>query len=157
LVAVSIRYEFSQHFRVPAPDAFAWCTDYTPDDHELMGLKGRRRFTRLTEETLLLDDVIYSGAKGVRKTKIVKLDPKRLTYYNFHLTGPNRHSLYFYEMVPDGEGESRLDYTGYEVFYPKKRPTKEQLARMAEAESTGWHKEWGSLARAMEKDLRVRG
>jgi hypothetical protein len=154
LVAVSTRYEFSQHFRVPAAEAFAWCTDYSPDDHALMGLKGKRKSKRVSEDAVILEDTIYPSGRAVTKTKLVRKDPKTLAYYNVHLTGPTRHSLYTYQIVPDGEGESRLDYTGYEVFYPKRAPTKSQLAEMAEAEAVSWNKEWGNLARAMEKELR---
>ena len=154
LVAVSVRYEFSQHFRVPAAEAFRWCTDYSPTDHALMGLKGHRKSTRLSHDTIMLDDTIFSGGKGVRKKKLIRTDPNRMTYYNFHLTGPTKHSLYFYQIVPDGEGESRLDYTAYEVTYPKKAPTKIQLAGMAAAEAVNWRREWGNLAKAMEKELR---
>jgi len=154
LVAVSIRHEFSQHFRVPAADAFAWCTDYSPTDHALMGLKGSRKSKRVSEDTVILDDTIYSSGKAVTKTKLVRTDAKRLSYYNIHLTGPTKHSLYFYQIVPDGDGESRLDYTGYEMCYPKKAPTKKQIAEMAEGESAVFRKEWGNLAKAMERELR---
>jgi hypothetical protein len=152
-----MRYEFSQHFRVPATEAFAWCTDYSPDDHALMGLKGRRKSTRVSGDTIILDDTIFAAGKGVNKKKLIKIDPKRMTYYNIHFTGPTKHSLYFYQIVPDGEGESRLDYTAYEVSYPKKAPSKKQLADIAEAEAVVWHKDWGNLAKAMEKELRGKG
>jgi hypothetical protein len=154
LVAVSVRYEFSQHFRVPAAEAFVWATDYTPTDHALMGLKGHRRSTRVSHDTIMLDDTIFSGGREVRKKKLIRTDPNRMTYYNFHLTGPTKHSLYFYQIVPDGERESRLNYTAYEVTYPKKAPTKKQLADMAEAEALNWRREWGNLAKAMERELR---
>ena len=157
VAVVSTRYEFSQHFRVPAAEAFVWCTDYSPDDHALMGLNGRRKSTRVSGDTIILDDTIYPAGKGVNKKKLIKIDPKRMTYYNVHFTGPTKYSLYFYQIVPDGEGESRLDYTAYEVSYPKKAPSKKQLADMAEAESVSWHKEWGNLAKAMERELRGKG
>ena len=156
MVAVSVSYEFSQHFRVPADEAFRWCTDYTTDDHALMGLKGNRKFKRVSEDAIILDDAIYSQGRRVRKKKLVRTDAKRLAYYNIHLTGPTKHSLYFYEIVPDGEGESKLDYTGYEVYYPTRAPTKKQLADMAEAEAVAWRREWGNLAKAMERELRGR-
>jgi hypothetical protein len=154
LVAVSRRVEYSQHFKVPPKEAFAWCTDYDPGDHARMGLKGRRRFTLLTEDTVLLDDTVYHRDRPVRKTKLVKIDAKRMTYFNVHLTGPTRNSLYFYQIVPDGEGESRLDYTGYEVTYPSKRPAEKKLAEMDEAGAAVWRREWRSLAKAMERELR---
>ncbi len=149
-----MRYEFSQRFKVPADEAFRWCTDYAPNDHALMGLKGSRRFKRLAEDTILLDDTTYTGEKAVRKTKLVRIDAKRMTYYNVHLTGPTKHSLYFYQIVPEGEGGSRLDYTAYEVYYPKKPPTKKELADAWAAESVAWQKDWGNLAKAMENELR---
>lgn len=154
MVAVSIKYEFSQHFRVPAAEAFAWATDYSPNDHALMGVKGKRKSTRVSDGAIILDDTTQSSGKTVNKKKLIRLDPGRMSYFNVHLTGPTKHSLYFYRIVPDGEGESRLDYTGYEIFYPKKAPTKKQLAEMADAESVGWRTEWGNLAKAMEKELR---
>lgn len=154
MVVFSVRYEFSQHFRVPPRQAFDWCTDYTPEDHALMGHKGRRQSRRVTDDTIILVDTSYPKGRAVTRRKLIRLDPERLTYYNIHLTGPNEDSLYFYRIVPDGEGESRLDYTGYEVSYPKRTPTKQQQAEMAEAETASWRKEWGNLAAAMEAELR---
>jgi len=154
LVTASIKYEFSQRFRVPAAEAYAWCTDYSPQDHTLMGVKGKRKATHLTEDTVILEDTIFSGGKAVQKRKLIRLDPGRLRYYNFHLTGPTRNSLYTYHIVPDGEGESMLEYTGYEVWYPRKAPSKGQLAEIAKAEDASWRTEWGNLARAMERELR---
>ncbi len=153
MVAVSVKYEFSQHFRVPPMDAFRWCTDYSPTDYALMGLKGKRKSTRVSHDTIMLDDTIFSEGTGVRKKKLVRTDPERMTYYNIHLTGPTKHSLYFYQIVPDGEGESRLDYTAYEVTYPKKAPTQKQLADMAAVEAESWRRDWGNLAKAMEKEI----
>lgn len=157
MVAVSIKYEFSQHFRVPAKEAFAWATDYSPRDHALMGIKGDRKFKRVSDGALLLEDTLYHGKKSVTKKKLVRVDPKSHTYYNIHLSGPTKHSLYFYQIVPDGDGESRLDYIGYEVYYPKKAPSKKELAEIMAAESESWRREWGNLAKAMEKDLRGKG
>jgi len=157
LVAVSVRYEFSQPFRVSAAAAFRWCTDYSPTDHALMGLKGRRKVKRISEDTVIVDDTLYPAGKAVRKTKLIRIDAKRMNYYNFHLTGPTKNSLYIYQIVPVGENSSRLDFSAYEVYYPKKAPTAEQLAENLSAESDSWHTEWGNLAREMEQDVRGKG
>jgi len=154
LVAVSIRYDFSQLFRVSAAAAFRWCTDYSPADHALMGLKGKRKVKRLSEDTLILDDTLYPAGRAVQKTKLIRIDHKRMHYYNIHLTGPTKNSLYFYQIVPISENSSRLDYTAYEIYYPKKAPSAEQLGAIRSAESASWHTEWGNLARAMEQDVR---
>jgi len=119
-----------------------------------MGLKGHRKSTRVSHDTLILDDTIFSGGKAVRKKKLIRTDPDRMTYYNFHLTGPTKPLVV---LLPDSARRRRgvrLDYTAYEVTYPKKAPTKIQLAGMAAAEAVNWRREWGNLARAMEKELR---
>jgi hypothetical protein len=154
LVVVSTRYEFSQPFNVPAAQAFAWCTDYDPKDHNLMGLKGFRKVTRVSGDTVLLEDTLYPQGKAMTKKKLVKIDKERMTYFNFHLTGANKNSLYFYRIIPEGDSKSRLEYTGYELTYPKKAPTKKQLAAAAEADDAARTREWGRLAKAMERDVR---
>jgi hypothetical protein len=151
---VTLRYEFSQHFRVPAAEAFDWLTDYSPRDHALMGHKGVRKVKRLSDDTILLDDTVYPKGKAVHKRKLVKTDRKRLTYYNVLLTGPTKNSLYTYSIVPEGDGECRLDYTAYEIFETSKAPTKMRLAVMAADEEVTWTREWGLLATALERDLR---
>ena len=154
MVIVTLRYEFSQRFRVPAADAFDWLTDYSPRDHALMGHEGVRKVKRISDDTIILDDTVYPEGKAIRKKKLIKTDRKRLAYYNFHLTGPTKNSLYTYSIVPEGEGKSRLDYTAYEIFETSKAPTKMHLAVMAADEEVTWTREWGLLAKAMERELR---
>jgi hypothetical protein len=156
MVVVSTRYEFSQHFDVPAVDAFRWCTDYDPKDHNLMGLKGYRKVTRVSDDTVVLEDTLYPKGKAVTKKKLIKIDKERMTYFNFHLTGANKNSLYFYRMISEGDGKSRLEYTGYELTYPKKAPTKRELEAAEKADAAARTKEWGLLAKAMERELRGR-
>jgi len=154
LVVVSTRYEFSQRFNVPAAQAFEWCTDYDSKDHNLMGNKGFRRVTRVSDDTVFLEDTVYQDGRAVTKKKIIKIDKERMTYFNFHTTGANKNSLYFYRIIPEGDGKSRLEYTGYELTYPKRAPSKKQLAAAAEADAAARTKEWGRLADAMERELR---
>lgn len=156
MVAVSIKQEFSQHFRVPAREAFEWCTDYDAKDHNLMGNKGHRRVTKVSHDTVILEDTLYPHGKAETKKKIVKIDKEKMSYFNFHITGATKNSLYFYRIVPEGKGKSRLEYTGYELAYPKKAPSKKQLAATADADTAARTKEWGLLAKAMERDLGVK-
>ena len=154
MVVVSTKYEFSQRFNVPAARAFEWCTDYDSKDHNLMGNKGFRRVTRVSDDTVFLEDTVYQDGRAVTKKKIIKIDKERMTYFNFHTTGANKNSLYFYRIIPEGDGKSRLEYTGYELTYPKRAPSKKQLAAAAEADAAARTKEWGRLADAMERELR---
>ena len=154
MVIVSTRYEFSQRFKVPAEQAFMWCTDYDSEDHTLMGNKGFRKVTRVSDETVILEDTLYPKGKAVTKKKLIKIDKDRMTYFNFHVTGANKNSLYFYRIIPEGDGKSRLEYTGYELTYPKKAPSKKQMAATAAADDLMRKKEWGRLAKAMEREVR---
>jgi len=154
LVVVSTRYEFSQSFNVPARRAFAWCIDYDSEDHTLMGNKGFRKVTKISDDTVVLEDTIYRNGKPVTKKKLIKMDKERMTYFNFHVTGSNKNSLYFYRIIPKGKDKSRLEYTGYELTYPKKAPSKRELAATAKADDAARKREWGRLAKAMEREVR---
>ena len=71
MVVVSTRYEFSQPFKVPAAQAFRWCTDYDSEDHTLMGLRGFRKVTRVSDDTIILEDTLYPQGKAVTKKKLI--------------------------------------------------------------------------------------
>ena len=104
MAVVTMRYEFSQRFRVPAAEAFKWLTDYSPRDHALMGHKGSRKVTRISDDTMILDDTVYPGGKAIHKKKLIKTDHRKLCYYNVHLTGPTKNSIYTYRIVHEGRG-----------------------------------------------------
>ena len=52
----AVRYTFTQKFSVPVEEAFRWSLDYDHDDFSLMGLEGRRRINKLTDDTYILED-----------------------------------------------------------------------------------------------------
>ena len=79
MVVVSTRYEFSQPFNVPAAQAFRWCTDYDSEDHALMGNKGVRKVTRISDDTVILEDTLYPEGRPVTKKKLIKIDSERMT------------------------------------------------------------------------------
>jgi hypothetical protein len=63
---------------------------------------GRRGIQRLTQDTLILIEVIKSGRKRMKKVKLIKLNPAKLEWYNTQLAGPNRHSEFLYKIHPEG-------------------------------------------------------
>ncbi len=152
MVLVSVRYGFSQRFSVPAKEAYGWCTDYSPSDHKLMGHDAKRAVTRLSDDAILLKDV-YPGEHPVRKTKLVRLNPERMSFTATHLTGPTRYSQFWYEIHPEGERRSRLDFTGLLVYRSKARPTAREVSEVAERETKDDSKSWVALAKAMESEL----
>jgi hypothetical protein len=114
---------------------------------------GKRSFQRLTQDTLILIDVIKSGRKSVKKIKLIKLNPAKLEWYNIQLAGPNRHSEFLYKIHPEGPKASRLDFTGLLVVYSKQKLPSSRIRKIASAERGYDSQAWKDLAKAMEKDL----
>jgi hypothetical protein len=82
-MVTTVRYHFRQPFPVPAKAAFDWCTDYSPQDHGLMGYKNSTRaVTKVTESTIILTDTFHTDAGTVEKQKLVQLYPDQLFWVN---------------------------------------------------------------------------
>ncbi len=153
---IAIDYRFSQRFAFRARRVYAWVTDFQPHDIELQGKKGRRKAIPLCDGAFLLTDTFVGGdGKRVSKKKIMRLYPRRLSYTNTHLAGPNKYSQYLYEIVPLGARSSRLDFTGREIRNVKAM-TKRQLAAEARRAKARTAAIWRRLARAMARDLAPR-
>ena len=154
MALVSVRYKFSQKFAVPVEDAFAWSIDYEPDDWKRMGLEGKRKIKRLTDDAIILEDTRPTEGGPVTKTRLVRIVHERRSFSNTHVDGPTPHSQFWYEFFPEEDGGSRLDFTGLLLLPTKKRLSDAEVARMAEAERKGDSQIWRNLAKAMEADLR---
>ena len=148
----SIRYRFSQRFYVSAQEAYDWCTNYSPQDHALMGDEAaERQITRLAESTLILTDIFQVGKGKVEKQKLVQLYPDRLGWVSTHLTGPNKYSQFIYEISAEGEDTSRLDFTALHLEYEKLdiEGSKTLADKLKEEDSAAWK----LLAAAMAIEL----
>ena len=151
----SVRYGFSQAFSVPARDAFRWAVDYQPGDFTLMGVDGRREVTRLSDDAFLMKETIRrDDGAGSTRTKLIRIDPERMSYSNTHISGPAKHSQFLYEIVPEGENGSRLRFTGLLLYRSEKEPTRKEVARIAAEERKTDSGIWKKLAKAMEADLK---
>jgi hypothetical protein len=148
----SVRYEFSQDFRAPARDAYEWCLDYRPDDWGRMGKRGTRRIRRLNADTLILTDTVFGKHGAVTKRRLVRMDPIRLAWTNTHVSGPNLHSQFWYQIVERAGGTSRLAFTGLQVNYGK-RPSDSAVAKMASELRADDSQMWRLLAKEMARDL----
>ena len=153
----SVRYHFSQRFNAPASDAFEWATDYGPGDLALMGEGGRRSVKALSDDVVILTDLFHVRGKGrVTKEKLVRIYGERLFWTSTHLTGPNRHSQFLYQIAQEGNDMSRLDFTGSQVFHDEKEPPAQMIRSMARTLTKEDSLAWRRLARAMEKDFSAR-
>ena len=150
----SIRYRFSQRFSVPARKAYEWCTDYSLEDHVLMGDEAaKRQITRVTDATVILTDTFHTGKGDVEKQKLVQLYPERLFWVSTHLTGPNRYSQFIYEISAEGNGASRLDFTALHLEYEKDNLDSEAIKSLADKLKKEDSAAWKLLAKAMAKEL----
>jgi hypothetical protein len=150
----SVRYKFNQKFSVPVEDAFAWSIDYDPGDWKRMGLEGKRKIRRLTDDAIILEDTRSTGKGRVTKTRLVRINHERRSFSNTHVDGPTPHSQFWYEFSAEKDGGSRLDFTGLLLLPSKKRLSESEVSRIAEEERKGDSRIWKNLARAMEADLK---
>ena len=145
----SVKYRFVQRFNVPAEQAYKWCTDYDPRDIELMGDRGRRAIGKISESTLILDDTFVLGkSRTAKRRRLVQLYPETMSWVSTHLIGPNKHSQFIYQIVPEGRRASHLEFRGHQVEYGKKK-----IPGLANRLKTADSAEWKKLAREMENDL----
>jgi hypothetical protein len=153
LSSYSVHYEFSQQFNLPGKAAFYWCIDYRSDDWARMGKNGKRKIKRINEDTLILTDIVVGKRGPVTKRRLVRLNPERLAWTNTHISGPNKHSQFWYQIVATGSGKSRLDFTGMQVNYGK-RPSAATLAKIAKELKADDSRMWSLLAKEMSSDFR---
>lgn len=152
--AFSVSYKFSQRFPVPARQAFGWATDYQPDDLALMGEDGKRTIRKLTRDAIVLREDIIQENKKVDKIKLVRLNPRNLSWHNIHIQGPNKYSEFIYEITPEGKARSKLTFTGLLLVYSKNRLDSQKLRQIASREKRYDSKAWKLLAKAMAKEYR---
>jgi len=154
--AFSVNYRFTQRFPVPAQDAFDWATDYQPIDLALMGEEGKRTIQKITEDAIILKEDITHARGKTTKVKLVRLNPRALSWHNIHIRGPNKYSEFLYEITPEGNRRSKLTLTGLLVLYSKDSLSAQELKRIANREKRYDSKAWKRLANAMAKEYRRR-
>lgn len=146
---VSVPFQFIQRFPRPAGEVYRWATAYDPKDIFLFGLKGKRKITPLCSDALILADTfIQDDGSRVTKAKLVRLFPERLFWTNTHTTGPNKHSQYLYQLVPEGEGACRLEFTA-RVVMETAVGDKAEIRALAKDLKQKTQAVWKNLARAL--------
>jgi hypothetical protein len=149
-MVTTIRYHFRQAFTASPKEAFDWCTDFSPEDQPLKGYSNSTRaVNRVSEGSVILTDKIYTAVGSVEKQKLVQLYPDQLFWVATHLTGPNRHSQFLYQISPDQQGGSYLDFTALHLEYESKEDAKTLAARLCQEDSAAWK----LLAKVMTEEL----
>ena len=156
MVRYAVHYGFVQRFPFPAKQAYDWCTDYAADDWARMGKEGVRKMSWVDDSTVTLDDTVMTDGKPVTKRRLVKLYPEQLFWTNIRLSAANRYSQFLYRIVPEGEGRSRLEFTGAQVNQAERKPTPRQIAALSDEYAREDSADWVLLANEMKKELSVK-
>ena len=151
---VTVQYHFRQRFPYPAERAFRWCLDFHKDDLRLEGTDGERKVVTVAADLLLLTDSFPLGRAGrLTKRKLVRIRAAEHAWTSTHLSGPHRHSQFWYRIVPDGRSRCHLDFTGLHVEPTRSQSTDSGLRRLGDRLAREDAEAWRALARAMRRDL----
>ena len=146
---ISVRYHFTQRFAVSAQEAFDWCTDFDSQDNMLMGDKtAERQITHLADGAIILKDSFHSVAGTIEKQKLVLLYSDQYKWTSTHLTGPNKHSQFLYQIASQGKDASVLTFTAVHLEYDEKADAKLLAERLCKEDACAWK----LLAAAMAED-----
>ena len=150
----SVVYRFHQHLNATPAEAFAWATDYQPNDMKLLGRKGRRKVARIDDDTMILSDTaITDDGTKVRGKKLIKIYRDRMMWTSTNLDGPMRHAQILYEITADGAKGSRLTFTGHRVHDGPPMTAREKRALSAQLVKKGTA-HWKHIAQVMTQDLK---
>jgi hypothetical protein len=150
---VSVRYRFTQDLPLPPKEAYLWCTNYTEQDHALMGnANAERQITPLTDTALILKDIFHTGNGDVEKQKLVCLYPDRLCWVSTHLTGATKYSQFIYQISAKDDGKSQLEFTALHIDQEKEHLTDKEAQALAASLSASDAKIWKQLAFEMKKN-----
>jgi hypothetical protein len=150
----SVLYKFSHRLNATAAEAFAWATDYQPEDIKLLGRKGSRKVDRIDDDTMILSDIFVAddGTK-VHSKKLIKIYRDRMMWTSTSLDGTMRHSQVLYEITADGAKASRLTFTGQRVHDGPPITVREKRALSAQFAKMG-AEHWKHIAQVMTQDLK---
>lgn len=132
--------------RVPMDFAFAWCTDYTPEDAALEGESYERKIVERTPRRVVFEDLEETDSGWVWSRDVVTLRPPN----RWHMEGVgNRRDVtadYVLSPLPDGRTQLELRW------WRRPKPPGKRIPRAQREKETGLA--WKRFAKAMERDHR---
>jgi hypothetical protein len=140
-------YRIRVTFRVPLEFAFAWCTDYTPDDAKLEGENYQRRILERSRRRVVFEDLEETKDGWIWSRDTVTLRPPN----RWHMDGLGSRADvtadYVLTRLSDDRTQFELRWRRRPRMRVSKPPTK------AQREASTLHA-WNRFARAMERDYR---
>ena len=142
---VGPEYRISVSFRAPLDFAFAWCTDYTPEDAGLAGEKYERKIVERTPRRVIFEDLEESKDGWDWSRAVVALRPPN----RWHMdgVGNNRDEKADYVLSSLPDGRTRLDLRW------RRRPKVADARRRRKAErEASATRAWKRFGDALERD-----
>ena len=140
-------YRISVSFRVPLAFAFAWCTDYTPEDAKLEGDSYERKIVERTPRRVVLEDLYDTKAGWIWSREVVTLQPPN----RWHMdgVGNQRDATADYLLTPLPGGRTRLELRW------RRRPKASEAAKLTKAQREAKALQaWKRFGTAMERDYK---
>ncbi len=146
--AWSPEYRIRIAFRVPLDFAFAWCTDYTPQDASLEGETYQRKIVERTARRVVFEDLEEAKDGWFWSQDVVTLRPPNR--WSMVGTGNRRDVTANYQLsrLPNGQTELSLGWRRQ----PKGPEAKKLTKAQREADTL---RAWKRFGAAMERDYRT--
>jgi len=145
--AWSPEYRIRVAFRAPLDFAFAWCTDYTPQDASLEGESYERKVVERTPRRVVFEDLEESDTGWVWSRDVVTLRPPNR--WNMVGTGNRRDVKANYVLTRLSDGRTQLELRWRRQ--PKLPEAKKISKAQREADTL---RAWERFGEAMERDYR---
>lgn len=144
-------YQIRITFRVPLEFAFAWCTDYTPDDAKIEGENYERRIVERSERRVVFEDLEETKEGWIWSRDTVTLRPPN----RWHMDGLGSRADITADYILSRLADDRTQLELRWRRRPRMRLAKPLTKAQREASTL---RAWKRFARAMERDyLRSRG
>lgn len=144
---VGPEYRIRVSFRVPLDFAFAWCTDYTPEDAKLEGESYERKIVERTSGRVVFEDLEETKDGWIWSRDAVTLHPPN----RWHMDGLGSRSDvtadYVLSSLPDGRTQLDLRWRRR-----PRMPVAKKVTKAEREESTT--RAWNRFGAAMERDYR---
>jgi hypothetical protein len=142
-------YRIRLDLDVPLEFAFAWCTDYTPEDGKLEGESYRRKVVERTPRRVVFEDLEETKDGWIWSRDVVRLRPPN----RWHMDGVgNAREVtadYMLTRLPDGRTQLDLRW--------RRRPLIPAAAKLTKAQrEASTLRAWKRFRAAMERDYRRR-
>lgn len=144
---VGPEYRIKVSFQAPLDFAFAWCTDFTPDDAKLEGDSYQRKIIERTPRRVILEDLEEADDGWTWTREVVTLRPPN----RWHMDGVgNRRDAmadYVLTSMPNGRTQLELRW--------RRRPIVSAEAKLTKAQrEANARRAWNRFGAAMERDYK---